>query len=104
MARTLDELKDAVQRPLGGPPFVRSTIVVHDIHDDGSHLTVDVEAGAAGGRTQRWLLTMPSVQGDLTSMSLESASFTLRANLEEWWDTRGQYPDGMPGLAERRLG
>lgn len=37
-------------------------------------------------------------------MPLEHAALILRANLEEWWDTRGQYPDGMPGVVERCLG
>jgi hypothetical protein len=37
-------------------------------------------------------------------MPLDHAALIVRANIEEWWDTRDQYPDGMPGVAQRQLG
>ena len=46
----------------------------------------------------------PSIEGDLTGMPLDHAALIVRANVEEWWDTRDQYPGGMPGIIQRQLG
>ena len=104
MGWTFDELREAVQRPLGDPGPARPVIVVNDLRDDGVHLVVDLEAGGAEERSRRWELAFPSVESDLTRMPLDHAALIVRANIEEWWDTRGQYPEGMPGVAQKRLG
>ena len=103
MRWTLEELREAVQRPLGDPGPSRPVIVVHSLRDDGVHLVVELDVGPSGGQGHRWELTFPSIEDDLTDMPLDHAALIVRANIEEWWDTRNQYPDGMPGITERRL-
>ena len=110
MRWSVDDLCRAVQKPLGdfrherGAAYpARPVIVVHRLHDDGVHLVVELDAGGQGEQGQRWELTFSSIEGDLTRMPLDHAALILRANLEEWWDIRDQYPDGMPGVVEKRL-
>jgi hypothetical protein len=104
MGWTVDELREAVQKPVGDPTPGRPVITVRSIDDDGAHLVVVVDAGRPGSRTEGWELTLASLEGDLMRMPLDHAALILRANLEEWWDTRDQYPDGMAGVAEKRVG
>lgn len=104
MSWTLEELRKAIQRPLGDPGPSRPVIVVHRLGDDGAHLVVELDAGPSGGQAHRWELTFPSIEGDVKGMPLDQAALIVRANIEEWWDTRDQYPDGMPGIAQRQLG
>ncbi|OLT14473.1 hypothetical protein BJF78_19190 [Pseudonocardia sp. CNS-139] len=78
-------------------------ITVHSVQDDGVDLVVVLDAGRPDSQLQRWELTLPSVESDLAPMPLDDAALILRANLEEWWDTRDQFPDGMPGVVERRI-
>jgi hypothetical protein len=104
MQWTLDDLRGAVQKPLGDPHPGRPVIVVHSLCDNGARLVVELDAGRQGRQAQRWELAFPSIEGDLTRIPLDHAALILRANLEEWWDTRVQHPDGVPGVVERRLG
>jgi hypothetical protein len=105
MEWTLEELRDAVQKPVGDPTPARPVMTVRSIHDDGDRLVVVLDAGRQqGAQAQRWELTFSSMEGDLTRMPLDHAALILRANLEEWWDTRDQYPDGMPGVVEKQVG
>jgi hypothetical protein len=104
MSWTLEELRDAIQRPLGDPGPSRPVIVVHSLRDDGVHLVVELDAGRPGDQGLRWELMFPSIEGDLTGMPLDHAALIVRANIEEWWDTRDQYPGGMPGIVQRQLG
>ncbi|MGH3585504.1 MAG: hypothetical protein ACRDQ0_04185 [Pseudonocardia sp.] len=90
MAWTLEELQEAVQKPLGDPGPSRPLIVVHGLRDDGVHLVVDLNAGRSGGQGRRWQLAFPSIADDLTQMPLDHAALVVRANIEEWWDTRDQ--------------
>ena len=103
MSWTLDDLCEAVQRPIGDPTPARPALIVRSIHDDGVRMVVELDAGRQGAQAQRWELNFPSTEGDLTQMPLDHAALIVRANLEEWWDTRDQYPDGMPGVIEKRV-
>jgi hypothetical protein len=89
------ELREAVQKPVGDPTPARPVMTVRCIHDNGDRLVVLLDAGREGAASQRWELTFASMEGDLTRMPLDHAALILRANLEEWWDTREQYPDGF---------
>lgn len=100
---TLEELRNATQKPIGDPAPARPELTVHIIDDDGHRLLIVLDAGKQGGPVERWQLTLASMEGDLTRMPLEDAALVLRANLEEWWDTRDQYSDGMPGVVARRI-
>ena len=104
MSWSLEELRAELQKPLGDPGPSRPVIVVHSLRDDGAHLVVELDAGPPGGQGRRWELTFASIEGDVKGMPLEHAALVGRANIEEWWDTRGQYPDGMPGVTQRQLG
>jgi hypothetical protein len=103
MSWTLEELRSALQKPVGDPRPSRPVIVVHSLRDDGAHLVVEVDAGPSDGEGRRWELTFPSLEGDLTGVPLEHAALIVRANVEEWWDTRDQYTDGARGVGQRRL-
>ncbi|GAA1259739.1 hypothetical protein GCM10009609_23340 [Pseudonocardia aurantiaca] len=104
MGWTLDELREAVQKPVGDPTPARPVMTVRSIHDDGDHLVVVLDAGRPGAEAERWELSFATTEGDLTRMPLDHAALILRANLEEWWDTRDQYPAGVPGVVEKRVG
>jgi hypothetical protein len=73
--------------------------------DPGGHgLIVDVDAVFADRTVHRWRLGFPSMLADLRLLPLIDAAHILRANVEEWRDTRGQYPpNGIPGMTEERI-
>lgn len=64
-------------------------------------LLIDVLVEATGNREQqRWRLGYEVPTADLTLLDGYSFVLTVRANIEEWWDT-GHGP--MPGLSIERL-
>lgn len=58
---------------------------------DKSSVTVVLDCEARHGAKQQWEVTLPGDAEDdhLTRSALVT---TLRANIEEWWDTRGREP------------
>ncbi|WP_460626450.1 hypothetical protein [Intrasporangium mesophilum] len=64
-------------------------------------LLIDVLVEATGNREpQRWRLGYEVPTADLTLLDRYSFILTVRANIEEWWDT-GHGP--MPGLSIERM-
>src|SRR5262245_1066546 len=64
-------------------------------------LLIDVLVeGTATREPQRWRLGYDVPTADLTLLDAHSFVLTVRANLEEWWDT-GHGP--MPGLSIERI-
>jgi hypothetical protein len=65
-----------------------------------SQLVVIVQADSgATGQPQTWRLTYDIPLDDLNLLAPESFVLTVRANIEEWWDTRPTQPVHL--VAER---
>ena len=81
-------------------------MIILELGEDssGAGLVVDVEAVFPDRTAHRWRLGFRSMLADLKPLPLVDAAHILRANVEEWRDTRNQYPDGVPGMTEERLG
>ena len=98
MTWTLAELLEQVKVPLESPvanPQERS-IAVNSVETDGAALLVAVDVFAPPRReSQSWLLRFRSMWSDVSGLPLQAAALTVRANIEEWWDT-GAEVDG-PG-------
>lgn len=104
MSWTFDELRDRLQVPFESPfPSVerRPTISVLSLTPEASgELTIEITVEDERNKRQRWLLVFET-WNDIARYTLNTAYMTLRANLEEWWDT-GAAEDG-PGFTARRL-
>jgi hypothetical protein len=99
----LADLPDRLSRELdpGHPRRLTVTQVHHVGTRGGQRLVITVEARPGGGRQgQRWRLHYDLPPEDLALLGPESFVSTVRANIEEWWDTR---PEAMPGLTAERL-
>lgn len=98
MTWTIAELLEQVKIPLESPvasPQERA-IVVNGVETDGAALLVVVDIVAPPRReSQSWLLHFRSMWSDVSDLPLQAAALTVRANIEEWWDT-GAEEDG-PG-------
>lgn len=104
VAWTPDELCAAAhRRSVRESPRPEMVITDVQVAADGDGLVVFVDALHPGGAVHRWTLGSRSMYADLRPLSLVAAAHILRATVEEWRDTRLQYPDGIPGMTEERL-
>ncbi|MGI5130446.1 hypothetical protein ACQEVB_26830 [Pseudonocardia sp. CA-107938] len=106
MSWTLLELRSAARRRrVAEPQSSRPEMIVSGLEEDqgGAGLIIDVDAVFPDRTVHRWRLGFPSMLADLRPLPLVDAAHILRANVEEWRDTRNQYPDGIPGMTEERL-
>jgi hypothetical protein len=89
---TLDELLQAIRKPLGDFPDALTVDRVHPAAagDPGS-LLCDLTVHDTD-RATRWRLTVKDALDDLDDKTLETAALIVRANIEEWWHTRNSEP------------
>lgn len=101
---TTAELLEHVNVPLESPapsPQER-TIAVEGVETDGNALLVEVEVTTPRRQgKQTWSLSFKSMWADVRDLPLASAALTVRANIEEWWDT-GAEEDGPGNLVSAR--
>ncbi|GAA4544410.1 hypothetical protein GCM10023175_22540 [Pseudonocardia xishanensis] len=99
MQWTSEELHREVRKPLESPAPTaddRRIDVTGMAPGPDDSLIIDVEVvPGAGTSVQRWRLSFRSMWADVRGLPLESAGLTVRANIEEWWDTGAE--EGGPG-------
>jgi hypothetical protein len=104
MTWTIEELGERVRRPLESPAPVGGDrdIRVLGLNQRGDSLVIDIVVSAPPTMDcQRWQLDFRSMWADVRELPLDAAALTVRANIEEWWDT-GAEEDGPGGLVTAR--